>query len=178
MASQPAPIVASHPSGYPAAFVAGRAISLSLFVPGEPVAKGRPKAKVITPKGGKPFPQFYTPKETADWEAHVAETVKEQVKAIPVQADQDFVLPFKECRILVVLRFNLTKPVSYPKRIIYPTKKPDSDNLEKAILDGLVLGRIIGDDALITDTMHFKRYASEEHPAGVEIDLTALPCEV
>jgi len=179
MAGEPAPVLEADIPGYPAAVVVGGSVSLKLFIAGEPVPKDRPRGRVVIPKGGRPFVQFYEEKKSAEWTEHVAEEAKGQVKKIPVAGQgQDFVLPLQECRVIITIRYNLTKPKSYPKRIIWPTKKPDSDNLEKAVLDGLVQGRIIADDALVTDTYHYKRYADEQHPAGIEIDLTAIPCEV
>jgi Holliday junction resolvase RusA-like endonuclease len=128
----------------------------------------------MTPKGRKPLPQLYTPKETAVWEAHVAEVARAQLLGVEVEGE-DFVLPVDEVRVLANLRFNLDKPVSYPKRVVHATKKPDLDNLVKAVLDGLVQGRVLADDNCITDMMVSKRYSHPlEHPTGVEIELTCL----
>ena len=148
------------------------------LAPTGPVAKERPQAKVITPKGGRPFPQFYTPAMTAAWEDHVGESARNQLLGLEAEGDgEDFTLPLNGYRFLTVMRFNLVKPKSYPKRIVHHTKKPDRDNLEKAVLDGLVKGRILGDDNAVTDSLSFKRYEEPGHPAGVEIDLTAIPVE-
>jgi Holliday junction resolvase RusA-like endonuclease len=81
-------------------------------------------------------------------------------------------------RVLLTLRFNLPKPKSYPKRVVHHLKKPDIDNYAKALIDGLVKGRIIEDDGLVTDLTIQKRYLEPGHPEGVEVDLTALPAEV
>lgn len=178
MDTREAPLFEAYPLGYPSAFVAGRSLSLTLFIPGTPVAKERPQAKVITPKGGRPFPQFYTPKKTADWEDYIAEAARFQLSQVETVGEgPDFILPLDGYRFLTTIRFNLAKPKSYPARIVHHTKKPDRDNLEKAVLDGLVKGRIIKDDAMITDGLSFKRYVEPGHPEGVEIDLTAIPVE-
>lgn len=44
---------------------------LRLTIPGEPIPKGRPRTRVVVPRGGKPFAQVYTPKETQAYEAKV-----------------------------------------------------------------------------------------------------------
>lgn len=183
-----ASLFAVHPSGYPAAVVAGRAVSLSLFVAPRPTKKAsdsgieplhRHRVKVITPKGGKPFPQIYPDPRSDQWEEWVGRQTVEQLMQVPTQGEgEDFTLPLRDMRVLLTLRFNLPKPKSYPKRIVHHTKKPDIDNYAKAVMDGLVKGRIIEDDGLITDLTVLKRYVEPDHPEGVEIDLTALPAEV
>jgi Holliday junction resolvase RusA-like endonuclease len=184
MATWTAPHPAPHPAGYPRAFVAGRALSLGFFIPAKEFkyrngmefdvpAKERPQARIIT--GKKPFAQFYTPKKTVEWEQHVGEHALLQLRAVELDGDDDFTLPVKDCRVIMHLRFNLRKPSSYPKSVIHAVKKPDLDNLQKAILDGLVQAQVIDDDNCITDLSVMKRYADDDHPMGVEVDLTCLP---
>lgn len=128
----------------------------------------------MTPKGRKPMPQLYTPKETQAWEAHVADTARAQLLGVEVEGD-DFTMPIEASRVLAHIRFNIKKPVSYPKSVVHATKKPDLDNLVKAVLDGLVQGRVLEDDNCVTDMMVSKRYEHPlDHPAGVEIELTCI----
>lgn len=171
------PLLELIPSAFPNALNHNGSIVLNLFIPavdGEVVAKERPQAKVITGKTGKPFPSFYTPKKTAMWEKHVAETARTQAITVDVVGD-DFILPFENVRVMAQIRFNLRKPPSYPKSVVHATKKPDLDNLVKAILDGLVLGRVLGDDNCVVALNTSKHYADIDHPPGVEIELTCLP---
>jgi Holliday junction resolvase RusA-like endonuclease len=180
-----APLFADYPVGFPAAEVFGRAVNLRLFIPAskeedrpvEPLHRHR--VKIITPAGQKPRPQMYADPRSAKWEQYVAETALEQLMHTPTTgAGQDFMFPLKDMRVLATLRFNLPKPKSYPARVVWHTKKPDVDNYGKAILDGLVKARILEDDGMVTDEMTLKRYVEPGHPEGVEIDLTAVPCEV
>jgi len=155
--------------------VAGKFVSLRFFVPGEPVAKGRPRTKVVTPKeeDAKPYAQIYTDEDTKTWEETIAWIVRGQVMKFP-QTDDDvqIVLPFEK-RILVALRFNLEKGPSVDND--YPiTSRKDVDNLAKAVLDALQKARIIKNDNRVTDLSTSKRYASAEHPVGVEIEVLAL----
>lgn len=129
----------------------------------------------MAPKGGRPFAQTYTPEKTKAWEDHVATTSKAQLLKVELEGDGDFVLPIREMRVLAHVRFNLRKPVSYPKSIVHATRKPDLDNLVKGVLDGLVMGGVLDDDNCITDIQMMKRYAEADHPPGVEIELTCLP---
>lgn len=108
------------------------------------------------------------------WEDTVAHWAKQQIMKVPPMGEgQDFRLPL-DGRIVLTLRFNMHKPVSYPKTVIHHTKKPDVDNLAKAVLDGLAKGRIIVDDNSVTDSYAYKRYEVPGHPEGVEIDMTVV----
>lgn len=153
-----------------------------LFVPADETHKIEPlhrhRVRVVNPKGGKPWPQVYPDKRSVDWEDYIAESVELQLRATPTEGSgPDFILPLADMRILLNLRFNLLKPASYPARVQWNLKKPDIDNYGKCVIDGLVKARLIKDDGLITDLSVQKRYVEPGHPYGVEIDLTALPCE-
>lgn len=169
-------VLAPFPDGYPYAVAAGRAIALGFFVPGKPVHKDRPRVKLMPPQGGQHnakapcgWAQFYSTEETKAYEKHVGESALAQLRTLPEQ----FFLPIEECRLIVSLRFNIARPPSV--RRAFPTVKPDLDNLEKAIYDGLVKHGVLKDDAPITDHMVAKRYADFTHPEGVEVEITCLP---
>ena len=167
------------PSGYPGIFAAGSVVSLQLFVPGDPIAQSRPRARVIP--GPKPRPQIYEDRQSAEYKDLVAQVVRYQALKTPVVevgAGGDFLLPFADVRCLIKLRFNMAKPISYPKRVVDHTKRPDFDNLAKGVVDGIVRAGILKDDGCITDATVQKRYADDDHPVGVEIDLTVMPTEV
>lgn len=125
--------------------------------------------------------QFYEEKKCTEYKEHVAEVARFQALKTPVTeigSGKDFLLPFAEVRGIITLRFNMKKPVSYSKRVVDHTKKPDFDNLAKSVVDGLVQGGILKDDGLITDATIQKRYADALHPEGVEVDLTVTPTAV
>lgn len=167
-----------YPPGYPTAFVAGNAVSLSLFIAGKPVPKGRPRARAQAGKdGGRPWAQVYNDAATVNWEEHVAWQVKEQLARISIESgddDDEIRLPF-QARVLAVIRFNFERPKSTPQTVEYPVKsRTDVDNLAKAILDALQNAKVLSNDNIVTDLMTYKRYTSPLHPEGVEIDITAL----
>lgn len=174
MVTEVAPLSAAHPAGFPSALVVGSSVALRLFIPGKPEPKRRHRARVVQAAGRKPFVQTYSDGKSRDYEQMVADVAVHQVRTVPVDGDgQDFTLPFTG-RVLVTLRLNMPKPVSYPKSVVHHTKKPDVDNLAKAVLDGLVHGGVLKDDGLVTDLTTFKRYVEDGHPEGVEIDLTVI----
>lgn len=175
MAAEIAPLFENYPEGTPGGFVAGDTICLKMFIPGEPVSADRPRGRVQY-RNGTPYVQFYMPKKVETYVDLVATIAHQQAITMPITGEgrTDFKLPLKG-RMLIDIRINKPKPKSYSKAIEYPVQKPDVDNYLKTVLDGLVRGHIIADDAPITDERSRKRFATYEHPAGVEIDLTVLP---
>ena len=147
-------------------------------MPGIPVPKGRHRARVSQPKGGrprgrqtkqpihlpdsgekpKPYAQFYTPAETRNYETAVGWRARAVMRKRP---------PL-DCAIRVDVTAYVPVPASWPQTRkrraldgdILPTARADLDNLVKAALDGC--NKIVfRDDALITTQVARKRYARE-----------------
>lgn len=124
---------------------------------GEPIGKGRPR---VTARGGK-FAHAYTPKKTKDFEDAIRfEFMASNCEKMPVYD--------KDTPLYVVLKFGFRVPKSYSKKKreaclngkIFPTKKPDTDNIIKAVLDALV-GAAYADDSQIITIIADKIYAEE-----------------
>ena len=117
-----------------------------IFFAIDPVSKGRPR---FTRTG-----RTYTPKKTADFEKTIAKIYTEEHGEL-------FVGP-----IAVKLVFQMPVPKGYPKRVVKQieegtlkhTKKPDLDNLGKAVLDALNEVAFT-DDSHITKLTLVKRYS-------------------
>jgi Holliday junction resolvase RusA-like endonuclease len=98
----------------------------TFFIPGIPVAKGRPK---LSTRGG--FARAYTPAKTRDYETVVALYGRNAIKT-PLDGP-----------LCVDLTFTLPIPSSIPKKRLESIigsphiKRPDLDNLCKGVLDGL-----------------------------------------
>lgn len=98
-------------------------------IPGDAVAKGRPRATTI---GGKA--RMYTPAKTERYEARVA------VFAQQAMAGR---LPLDEA-LCVRIVATLAIPASWSRRRrqaalageVYPVSRPDADNIAKAVTDG------------------------------------------
>jgi len=124
-------------------------INFSVF--GVPVPQGRPRfARVGN------FVKTYDPAKSASWKDRIAyaagEYMRENKKSLiteAIKAEFIFVLP---------------RPKSLPKKQIHHIKKPDFDNLVKAVMDGL-RGICYGDDRQIMDAHIIKRY-----PLPVEVE--------
>lgn len=136
---------------------------IKFFVPGVPVAKGRPRVRVV-----KGRPMLYTPDETRDYEELVATVAKAAMAGLPptgaaVSVFADVLLPV---------------PASWSKRKredalagrIFAKVRPDSDNYLKAIKDGMN-GVVYLDDGQSVRSTAQKRYA--EAP-GVDVTVTVL----
>ena len=132
------------------------AMIFQLRVYGLPVPQGRPRA-FVTPSG---HASVYDPKKSKDWK----NLVREQV----ISAER----PTEPWRgaIELSLTFFLPRPVSLPKKVIHHTKRPDCDNLAKAVKDALK-GLVYHDDSQVVELHVEKGYDSTP---GVEIHAMEL----
>ncbi len=128
-------------------------------VPGEPMGKGRPR---VVRRGG--FTQTYTPEKTASYENLVKLEFQRQggrmMKDGPVY-------------LSIQAWYGIPKSVSKRKReamiggLIWPTKKPDCDNVAKIIADALN-GLAWRDDSQVVSLHVCKRFG--ETP-GVRVQM-------
>lgn len=133
----------------------------SLFIPGEAVAKARPKLGTVNSHA-----MAFTPAKTRRYEDIVRLTAVREWKrpllaGVPVRLRATFVRGV---------------PASWPRKkreaaiagMAGPISKPDLDNLVKSITDGLN-GVVYLDDALIVETTAAKVYGAEP---GVTVTLS------
>lgn len=113
-------------------------------VVGLPKAQGRPKFARI----GNHV-RAYDPQTSRDWK----ELVKLQIISTRPAAILDG--PLK-----LVVNFRLPRPKSLPKRVLWHTKKPDVDNLVKAVKDAMK-GIVYRDDSQVVALYVTKRYDAE-----------------
>lgn len=137
--------------------------AFSFIVPGPPVPKGRPR---FTRQGG-----VYTPPETVKFERHIIHSFREKAMYEPYKLDQE-----KAAELDITFAIEIPKSWSKTKKeaalnqSIRPTVKPDLDNLQKAILDGLN-GFAWKDDKFITQITARKIYADKGY---TEIKITQV----
>lgn len=135
-------------------------LTIQFQVPGDPVAKGRPR---FARRGN--FVSTYTPAKTKDYEARVRELA---IEAMEGRSPLD-------TPILAIIKICMPVPASYSKARRQacldtremPTKKPDWDNVAKAITDSLN-GIVYVDDCQIVSVYITKRYSME---AGVDVTI-------
>ncbi len=137
--------------------------AFSFTVPGEPQGKGRPRIGKVGQHA-----RMFTPAKTVAYEGLVAHAAQQAMRDMK---------PFDgACRIELDVR--CTVPASWSQRkqrdalagLIRPTKKPDADNVLKAVCDGLN-GVAWKDDVQAVEVVLRKAYA--ETP-GVHVRVACL----
>lgn len=146
-------------------------------VPGNPAGKGRARTvplmrsgKPVIGAGGRPVVTHHTPEKTVNYEATVKLAAQQAMRGRP---------PFAgPCSLVVEALFAVPASWSAPKRKRalagqeHPTKKPDGDNILKAVFDGMN-GVVWADDVQAVDFRVIKRYA--ETP-GVSVIVQEVAC--
>lgn len=130
----------------------------NITIPITPVPKARPRATICAKRGRV---KFYTPKTTADYEKAIAEYWRQATNGFQYEKEQP---------LIVNLVFGMPIPKSTSKSktelmangTIRPTKKPDVDNLAKAVMDGLN-GVAWADDSQVVKVSIYKEYAKEPY---------------
>lgn len=138
----------------------------STFIAMQPRGKQRPK---VVRRPNLPYPVAITPEETVVAENRIKHHVAgEWLPRAPYEGP---------IQIQVTARF--VKPQSKPKkRRVWPTGKPDWDNLGKLVSDALN-GVVYRDDAQICRAFVEKDYCDLEHPTeGFRIVISALDAEL
>ena len=130
-----------------------------LGIRGEPAPKGSVSAFVVKSKGHSRAVVTHTSKSKA-WE----KIIREALTGGPIIPDGP---------LAITLWFYLTKSKSTKYDV--PWVRPDVDKLVRAVLDALQGKRneqgMIVDDSRIVDLHAYKRYATEQHPSGVIIEI-------
>ncbi|MFY1054686.1 RusA family crossover junction endodeoxyribonuclease [Ectopseudomonas khazarica] len=136
---------------------------VSFVVPGEPVGKGRPR---LSTRHG--FARMHSTDKTIAYEGLIAHAAQQ------VMAGRDLI----EGPVMVELHIALSIPQSMSKKRkalaaagdLFPTKKPDMDNVIKAIYDGLN-GVVWKDDVQVVDAHVRKRFGDTP---GVSVRVVPL----
>ena len=134
-------------------------------IPGQPIGKGRPK---VDARGGK-FARVYTPEKTANYEWLVAHSAQAAMNGRPLFLGA--VAVQLDIRMPIPVSWSLKRQGMASRGEVAPTKKPDIDNVEKAIFDGMN-GVVWKDDVQVIEVSKRKRYA--ETP-GVVVIVRELP---
>lgn len=126
--------------------------AIDFIVPGQPVGKGRPRAFRM----GKGI-RMHTPEKTASYESLVATAAHGVMRGrAPLEG---------ACRVVMDIRLMVPMSWSAKKRQqaldgqILPTKKPDADNVIKAVFDALN-GIVWQDDVQVVQLQASKRYSA------------------
>ncbi len=134
-------------------------------IPGPPRGKGRPRSRIVTPRGKPQFISVYTDAETRNYETAIAILGK-----VAMRSKSPLIGPLS---LRVTAFFGV--PKSWPSKrrdaalagTVRPTGKPDWDNIGKTT-DGLK-GIVFVDDSQIVEALVIKRY-SERSRLRIEIE--------
>ena len=127
---------------------------LMFEIPGSPIGQGRPKFSTINGHA-----KAYDPEKSRNYKAYV------KMLATQAMKENDFEMITGPCAIQIFAFFDVPKSKSkkFKEAALEgkerPTKKPDADNIVKAILDALN-GLIYKDDSCIVD-LHCIKYYSD-----------------
>lgn len=133
---------------------------ITFTIPGQPVAKGRPR---FARRGA--FVTTYTPEKTRSYENLV-----KMAAATAMEGRQPSAAPLALevwLQLQIPVSWSLKRRAAAAAGIIRPTKKPDADNVLKGIKDGCN-GIVWRDDAQVVMITIAKRY-SEAPMAAVTI---------
>ncbi|QXG42237.1 RusA family crossover junction endodeoxyribonuclease [Pseudomonas viridiflava] len=136
---------------------------VTFLVPGEPIGKGRPRIGTIAGRA-----RMFTPEKTANYESLIA------IAAHHVMADRELLSGpvLMELRIMVPVAASWSKKKTAQALAgeVMPTKKPDADNVLKAICDG-INGIVFKDDVQVVNVSLSKRFSATP---GVHVRVVPL----
>lgn len=139
-------------------------MNLTLIIPGEPCAQGRPR---FSTQGG--FPRAYDPAKSKNYKAFVKLVASQEIIK---QGWKPTELPLR-AKITAYLTLPAYKSKKFKigalAREIRPTKKPDMDNLVKTCQDALE-GIAFKNDAQIV-TMVAEKYYSDNPRVEIELEV-------
>jgi len=134
----------------------------TLFIPGPPVAKGRPR---VSTRGG--VVRTYTPKRTASWEAFaVGMMIEAWGRPEPLRGP---------------LTLSVVALFPRPQRMVWKTKpmprephlsRPDADNVGKSVCDALEKWGVHNDSTIWSFDIK-KLYAAGDEPPGIHLTLSS-----
>jgi len=132
-------------------------LSIKFTVPGEPKGKGRARSRAAQTKAGTTVIAHYTPADTVEYENLVRMAAHEAMRGAAPTPHPVCVTIDAYCS--VPASWSGVKTAKALAGSILPTGKPDLDNVEKSVLDGM--NKIVfRDDAAVCDVIKRKRYAA------------------
>ena len=146
-------------------------INIDFVIHGEPKGKGRHRSRIAGMKGGRQFVAHYTPKDTVEYENLVRMAAHEAM-----HGDVPTSFP---CHVTILAYCSVPSSWSNKKRSkalageVFPTGKPDLDNVEKSVLDGM--NKIVfRDDSVVCSVTKAKHYS---YAPRVEVTVRELDGE-
>lgn len=142
----------------------------TVFVEGEPVPQPRQRHRVVRPKGRRSYAANYTPAK------HPVQSWKQ---AIIARWRTGKAVPAIDGPVEVTVIYYLPRPkrlqrLKDPEGPIWHDKRPDVDNLDKAVLDALTQAGAFLDDRQVVLKQSAKAYAPKHERAGATITVRSV----
>ena len=137
--------------------------TVKFIVPGAP--KGKARARTVRGRGGNSF--SYTPEQTVLYENLIKCCSRQEANSMIFNDGQ----PLK---VTIIAYYPIVKSTSKKKKqqmlddLMFPTKKPDIDNIAKSILDAL--NKLAYRDDTQVVTLHMEKHYADEPRVEVEIE--------
>lgn len=137
--------------------------TVKFIVPGAP--KGKARARTVRGRGGNSF--SYTPEQTVLYENLIKCCYRQEASGMIFNDGQ----PLK---VTIIAYYPIVKSTSKKKKqqmlndLMFPTKKPDIDNIAKSILDAL--NKLAYRDDTQVVTLHIEKHYADEPRVEVEIE--------
>lgn len=141
---------------------------VSLWIPGEPHGKGRHR---VSTQGGRV--RTYSDPKSEEYEQVIAAIARRAVHQAGARFETGIAL---ECEFWMY--FSPLK--KWTKEKISPTfwtGKPDFDNVEKSILDGVVKGGLIDDDSQVSACVGSYKLVTYQNKPGVRFVIREIGVE-
>ena len=145
---------------------------IRFWVPGIPKPQPRPRAFAMRVKGtGKSSARVYNPGTAEAWKNDIAIAARDHIPAEPLTGP-----------IFCAIGFYLPRPKRLmrkkdPQHTLYHYRKPDRDNLDKAVLDALTHLGFWHDDAQVCEGGARKLYHTKTGRPGAYITIRPLFAE-
>lgn len=138
--------------------------AITFSVPGQPYGKGRPRIGRVAGHA-----RMFTPEKTVNYENLVKFAAQRSMAGAPLIEGAVYVTLSILCQIPA--SWSKVKQAAALAGTVYPTTKPDIDNVEKAIFDA-INGVVWKDDVQVVDVVKVKRYGATP---GVDVRIEVLP---
>ena len=131
---------------------------IRVVIPGEPVAKGRPR---VVWNGGKP--RAFPPTKTARWERGAAMLIRSAYRGAALEG------PVRLEVLAVKARPQRLMAKKHGDGLLVRSTRPDLDNIVKAVMDALQMAQLILDDGQVAHLEAVSAYAERGGCPRVEL---------
>ena len=139
---------------------------LEVWIPGKPRPMAQKRAFMMTNKAGKKVARISDSNTAEGWKGMIAGKMMEHIPESPIDVPMSLELSFYLPRPKALMR------KKDPDEAYYCIKRPDIDNLRKAVMDALSEMRMWVDDSYVVEGETRKFYTAKNGQPGLELKLS------